>query len=70
MCSLCGMHVEENAGYHPYAACLMFQQCRNGNTVDSNLKAVVEYGMKAQEKGLSLDEAMKNISSVISNQEG
>jgi hypothetical protein len=42
-CSACGMSVEPHA-YHPYAACLMFRACHDGNVVDANLKAVVEYG--------------------------
>ena len=65
MCSGCGMLVEETPNYHPYAACLMFKACRNGNTVEVNLKAVVEYGMKAQARGVDIGTAMKNIGSVL-----
>ena len=39
VCAECGMGC--NAGeYHPYAACLMFKQCRNSETVRANLQDV------------------------------
>lgn len=40
----------------------MFRGCSNGNIVEANLRAVVEYGMKAQVAGRTLDEAMGNMS--------
>lgn len=43
-CSQCGMCLKEPSDYHPFAACLMFLGCQNGNTVQVNLDAVVEYG--------------------------
>ena len=43
VCAECGMGC--NAGeYHPYAACLMFKQCRNSETVRANLQAVRQQG--------------------------
>jgi hypothetical protein len=54
---LVGLH----RNYHPHAACLMFRGCHNGNTVAANLRAVVEYGMKAQAAGVSLEKAMDDI---------
>ncbi len=42
-CIACGMSVKPRA-YHPYAACLMFRACQDGNIVDANLQAVIEYG--------------------------
>ena len=42
-CAACGMSVKPRA-YHPHAACLMFRACHDGNVVDANLQAVVEYG--------------------------
>jgi len=39
----------------------MFRGCYNGNTVDANLRAVVEYGMKAQAAGVTLEKAMDDI---------
>lgn len=60
-CSACGMLVGLHRNYHPHAACLMFRGCHNGNTVDANLRAVVEYGMKAQAAGVSLEKAMDDI---------
>lgn len=69
MCAKCGMHVAGPRDYHPHAACLMFQACRNGNEVDDNLSAVVEYGMKAQRAGLALDQAMNDIRAVLHSRE-
>jgi hypothetical protein len=43
-CQQCGMWVDPKKLYHPYAACLMFMACKNGNTVQANLDAVVDYG--------------------------
>ncbi len=43
-CAQCGMSTEGPADYHPYAACLMFAACRNGDVVQANLDAVVQYG--------------------------
>jgi len=60
-CSACGMLVGQHRNYHPHAACLMFRGCYNGNTVDANLRAVVEYGMKAQAAGVPLEKAMDDI---------
>jgi hypothetical protein len=60
-CSACGMLVGLHRNYHPHAACLMFRECHNGNTVDANLRAVVEYGMRAQAAGVSLEKAMDDI---------
>ena len=39
VCIECGM-VCEAVEYHPYAACLMFKQCLNSETVRANLQAV------------------------------
>lgn len=55
------MLVGQHRNYHPHAACLMFRGCHNGNTVAANLRAVVEYGMKAQAAGVSLEKAMDDI---------
>ena len=38
-CQECGMLIEANE-YHPYAACLMFKACQDGEVVRENLKAV------------------------------
>ena len=39
VCIECGMMCEA-VEYHPYAACLMFKQCLNSETVRANLQAV------------------------------
>jgi hypothetical protein len=33
--------------YHPFAACLMHEACRNGETVRANLDAVIDHGYRA-----------------------
>ena len=38
-CAECGMRCNADE-YHPYAACLMFKQCHNSETVRTNLEAV------------------------------
>ena len=63
-CSQCGMAGVDAPKYHPYAACLMFLGCGNGDYVSHNLRAVVEYGMKAERAGVSIDAAMENIALV------
>lgn len=45
-CSQCGMWVDPKKPYHPYAACLMFMGCKDGNVVQANLDAVVAYGAR------------------------
>ena len=43
-CMQCSMVLKNGREYHPYAACLMFQACRNGDPVRGNLQDVVDYG--------------------------
>jgi hypothetical protein len=38
-CQTCGM-ICYPGEYHPYAACLMFKACHNGDEVRANLNAV------------------------------
>ena len=58
VCAECGMGC--NAGeYHPYAACLMFKQCRNSETVRANLQDVRDDSYQ-QGRVAGLEEA-KNI---------
>ena len=40
-CQECGMPVMLGE-YHPFAACLMFKGCKNGETVRENLKYVTQ----------------------------
>ncbi len=60
-CASCGMADVGAPKYHPHLACLAFRGCRNGNTVEANLEAVVRYGMRAQAAGLNLEQAMNDI---------
>lgn len=48
-CACCGMVTAGPQEYHPYAACLMFKACHDGNVVRANLEAVVTYGRKLSE---------------------
>lgn len=45
-CGQCGMPCRP-AEYHPYAACLMYMACHDGNTVRDNLDAVKADGYQA-----------------------
>lgn len=44
-CGDCGMVCGRNE-YHPFAACLMFKACRNGEQVRANLEAVIDHGRR------------------------
>ena len=68
-CSYCGMNTKSSREYHPYAACLMFTAYKNSSTVRANLRAVVEYGMRAERSGISLDDAMVNITLIKEKQD-
>jgi hypothetical protein len=39
-CQECGMVTKSAGEYHPYAACLLFRACGNGNEVRAHLAAV------------------------------
>ena len=43
-CQECGMSIDSDQ-YHPYAACLMFKGCHDGDIVQANLDAVIVYGL-------------------------
>ena len=57
-CSGCGMILAGPRVYHPHVACVLFRASRNSSEVDANLRAVVEYGMRAQAAGVPLGTAM------------
>lgn len=50
-CQSCGMHTEHPREFHPYAACLMFKACGDGNSVRANLQFVVETAQKWTARG-------------------
>lgn len=62
-CAACGMPGEPRE-YHPFAVCELFKSLRHSKTVLVNIRAVVEYGMKAERYGVSLDDAMRDINNV------
>ena len=41
-CAECGMETKDKREFHPYAACLMFRGCHNGDTVRGALRPWVE----------------------------
>lgn len=43
-CNKCGMQVQTVDEYHPYAACLMFQQCGDAYTVRASLDTFLSRG--------------------------
>jgi uncharacterized lipoprotein YajG len=46
ICQECGMACEPGE-YHPYAACLMFKGCHNGDTVRDNLDGAARAAREA-----------------------
>lgn len=64
-CAECKMPLHGPRDYHPFAACELFKHLHRSDTVEANLQAVVEYGMKAQEKGLTAEQAMRDMTIVI-----
>lgn len=63
-CHACGMVTMGVRDYHPYAACVMFRHLGQGEKVEANLRAVVEYGMRAQEAGIPIETAMRDITAM------
>lgn len=41
-CQECGMVVKTANEYHPYAACLLFRACGNGDEVRAHLAAILQ----------------------------
>lgn len=69
-CSYCGMIAGPARAYHPFAACLMFQQTRSSGATQANLAAVVDYGMKAAAAGITLQQALNDFNRVLSREGG
>jgi hypothetical protein len=44
-CAECGMPLVSVTDYHPYAACLIFKQCHDSETVTISLDAVMAYAL-------------------------
>lgn len=45
--------------YHPYAACLMFRQCKDSSQVEAYLKEVMEHGRLKERDATKLREAKR-----------
>jgi len=46
-CAQCGMTLAQFNEYHPYAACLMFMQCQDGDTVRANFNEVFAHAVES-----------------------
>ena len=44
-CGHCGMDIDRDRTYHPYAACLMYKSCYDAPTVEANLAAVIDWAV-------------------------
>jgi len=64
-CAGCGMTTETPREYDPFAVCKLFDALHNSETVRGNIRAVIEYGMKAERLGVSIDTAMSDFGFVI-----
>lgn len=49
-CACCGMVTSGPKEFHPYAACLMFKACNNGDTVRANLAFVIQHGRELERR--------------------
>lgn len=63
-CAGCGMHTETPREYHSWAVCELFKATHNSDSVRGNIKAAIEFGMRAQKAGISVDDAMADFNSV------
>lgn len=63
-CAECGMWCKHPREYHPFAVCQLFKALRNSESVRGNIKAVIEYGMRAERAGVSVDDAMADFNTV------
>lgn len=63
-CKNCDMLLSNDTEYHPYAACVMYRQTGQSEKVGNWLEQIVRYGMMAQEQGVSLGDALRDITKV------
>ncbi len=42
ICQDCGMNIKRAGEFHPYAYCLMFKACKDGEVVRTNAKYLAE----------------------------
>jgi hypothetical protein len=59
-CTQCGMLLLSPTDYHTYAACQLFRYTLNSDKVEANIRAIIEYGMRAQEAGITAEQAMRD----------
>lgn len=65
-CYGCGMPLRTGREYHPFLVCKCFEYLQDGNQIEENLKAIFEYAYRAKELGLTIKEAMNDITLVRS----
>lgn len=64
ICHECGMVGKTVREYHPWAVCQLFKATHDAGAVRANIKSIIQYGMLAQEAGLSVDEAFADFNLV------
>ena len=50
-CGECGMSIGE-VDFHPYPACVMFRQVKQGEKVESYLRQIIQWGRRLERVGL------------------
>ncbi|MEE8607165.1 MAG: hypothetical protein V3S55_06160 [Nitrospiraceae bacterium] len=50
-CGECGMSIGE-LDFHPYPACVMFRQVKQGDKVESYLQQIIQWGRRLERVGL------------------
>ncbi len=68
-CAACGMTTATPREYHPWAVCELFKATRDSKSVLGNIRAVIEYGMKAQKAVVSVEDAMADFNKVLDTEE-
>lgn len=59
-CSGCGMLLRAANHYHPYAACLIYKQCKDRDQVEIYLKEVIEHSRLIERQSWKLREAKRS----------
>lgn len=60
-CQECGMTVPRAGEYHSFAVCLIYKQCQNRQSTIENIRSTIEYGMRAERQGKTIEQAMAGL---------
>ena len=60
-CSGCGMGLRAPNHFHPYAACLMYRQCKDASQVEVYLKEAIEHGRDKERETAKQREAKRPV---------